>query len=771
MIKDTKSGGLQVFRDGFSNLTGGMDTSRYPNLIGATYAALGVNVSFRGGRPKTRPQFVQQGFTGTGLSALTYGLFQGGCCYYSTAAGRSILLGMYSGWLVATDIVAGTSTILNTNHRMDLMLKTYIFQAEKFAIVQNGKDSPLIWDGSAPQARESNASGGPVTVGTNNTYITAPDVNGNSLVTTLTPHGLADGDYIQLDGVDSVTYDTQFYITTPLTATTFTIYVGVGVTPATVFGTTQIPPSVPIGLIGSYGQGRIFMSSPDRRSFTAGDIIYGDTNGTVENILRWTENQYLAEGLNFALPANQGRIKAMTFPAFQDTTTGQGQLFVFGEYGTSSFAVDQPRADILDPVTNAIVTPGWRDIQIQKIVLAESGCTSQWSTLNFTNGDLMYRDQVGIRTYRNARGDMQSYGQTPISAEVNRILNNDGLSKLDYISSTHFDNRALTTCTPEYLARQILIKSISQGLFSNTATFQCYSETNLTVGDSITVVGTHYDGTYSVDTVIDAFTFTITTPPGKDVTVTSASYITGPTTGTEIYHRGLISLDFNSTSTVGGKSSPAWDGVWCGINFQQVVSGFFDGRSRCFAFVYGGPGNNQIWELASTFGDDIPLGVAPIQLPTTPIQCQLETRAFDFQAPFNKKKLRRLDLWLSNIIGTVTMDASYHMDGKQCWTEWPPTWQRCATVQDPVLTEENPYAQGYAQNLPQIRNQITQPMPPNVCDPVVGGFTSLGFDAQVRLVWTGNLTIDKLVVTADDIVENQKAVCPAGPTVTPVTPS
>jgi hypothetical protein len=278
------------------------------------------------------------------------------------------------------------------------------------------------------------------------------------------------------------------------------------------------------------------------------------------------------------------------------------------------------------------------------------------------------------------------------------------------------------------------------------------------------MVGTNIDGNYKV-TVTNSTTFTVVAKM-SDSTVTPTSYITGSTTGTEIFHRGLVALDYTSTSTVGGKSSPAWEGVWSGLQFQQIFSGFFNDRQRCFAMVYGGPGNNQIWEITNTYGDDLPLGSvgsAPT-VPTTKIQCQLESRAYDFNSPYNKKKLRRLDLWLSNINGTINMDAAYHMDGKACWTEWPPTWQRCATVSDPILMEENPNSNGYSQNLPQARTQITQPMPPNICDPVVGGYTHFGFNCQVRLVWTGNLTLDKMVVTADDIVEDPKSSCPAGPT-------
>ena len=759
MITNQKSGGLKMLRDGFSDMVGGMDSSRAPDLISEKHASLGVNVSFRGGKPKTRPAFIQRELNDSeGKDLLEDGRFLGGVAYYSSEVGRTILVGVYSGWLLSIDPISGDVAVLNPGDRNDLTRKHYLLQAENYIVVQNGVDIPLIWDGTG-MARRSRTGANNNVLGTQNTTIV--NVGGVATVTTQTAHGLSDGDYVQVEGTNRAGYVGQFYIYN-VTEFTFDITVDSTLDDPTVFGDTRYVPEIPVGLIMAYGQGRIFLSASNRVELIAGDIIYGDEQGSVGNILNWTENQYLAEGLAFRLPANQGRIVAMAFPTFQDTSTGQGELFVFGEYGVSSYQVSAPRATISDLLTGAVVAAGWRDIQIQKIVLSGSGCTSQWSVVNFTNGDMLYRDLVGIRSYRNARGDLNSYGQTPISAELNRILETDVKTRLGNISATHFDDRALITCSPRFDVR--LIRITSYEVSDGKTTITLADDHQVQVGSLVALDDIPgLNGTWEA-TAVTSTTIQLDTLPTEEVVIGPESHVISDDNGAEIFHKGIAVLDFNSTSTVGGKSSAAWDGVWTGIDTQQIVSGFFDGQIRCFSFVYGGIGQNQIWEITADDGDDRPVDSDPVL-----IECQLETRTFDFGNEFDKKRLRRLDLWLSDLRGQLDMEIFYKMDGRSCWTPWPPNWSRCATVSSLILPETNQNVDGLLQNRPQVRTQITQPMPPKICEETQGGFTNMGFEVQLRFVWSGKVTIDKAMIMADSVPESALARCPAGATETPTT--
>jgi hypothetical protein len=350
---------------------------------------------------------------------------------------------------------------------------------------------------------------------------------------------------------------------------------------------------------------------------------------------------------------------------------------------------------------------------------------------------------------------MQSYGQTPISAELNRILENDVKTRLGNISSTHFDDRVIVTCSPRFDVRKIRIVSAELELTSVKITLADLSD--IEVGEVVAIGSAGgLNGRWSVTGVGTSWIRIALVPP-SDPVISTGSYVESSGSGAEIFHKAVAVLDFNSTSTVGGKSSAAWDGVWTGVDFQQVVSGFFDGQVCCFSFVYGGVGDNQIWEITPDFDDDKAVGMEP-----TPIQCQLETKSYDFEQEFNKKKLRRLDLWLSNLVGKVDFEAAYRFDSRSCWTAWPPKWSRCATVSTSLLPETNENIEGLLQNRPQVRNQITHPLPPNVCETTQGGFTHTGFEVQLRFVWSGKVTIDKALILVDEVVESTRASCPAG---------
>ena len=65
------------------------------------------------------------------------------------------------------------------------------------------------------------------------------------------------------------------------------------------------------------------------------------------------------------------------------------------------------------------------------------------------NGDIFFRSFDGLRTYRNARAEFNTFGRVPLSAEMNSVLDFDTKSMLKNCSSIVFDNRFLFTATPE----------------------------------------------------------------------------------------------------------------------------------------------------------------------------------------------------------------------------------------------------------------------------------------------------------------------------------
>lgn len=191
---------------------------------------------------------------------------------------------------------------------------------------------------------------------------------------------------------------------------------------------------VPTGTVMAYGRGRLWVAIGGNR-FVASDIVYGPTGTTDydrrDAILKFTENTFLAGGGAFTA---HGEITAMVFISSMDVSTGQGPLQVITEDAFCS--VDAPAereswAAVRDP--------------IQTISLLANGATSFYGTVPTTNGDIFYRALDGLRTFFVSRREYGSWGNTPISGEMDNVISDDAEDLLKYQSAITFDNRLLFT--------------------------------------------------------------------------------------------------------------------------------------------------------------------------------------------------------------------------------------------------------------------------------------------------------------------------------------
>lgn len=192
---------------------------------------------------------------------------------------------------------------------------------------------------------------------------------------------------------------------------------------------------VPVGTVMEYNNGRLWVALPDGKSFVAGDLAYSVT-GTTYDVLTFTENTFINGGGAFAMPSNAGFITAMKTIALQDSTLGQGPLQVFATNGTASMNAPFDRTQ-------------WQNLDspIASVSILSAGPTSQEGTVN-VNGDLWYRAADGIRSFMVARRDHGTWVNTPLSREVERILNRDDPHLMNFASAVDFDNRLLCTVSP-----------------------------------------------------------------------------------------------------------------------------------------------------------------------------------------------------------------------------------------------------------------------------------------------------------------------------------
>lgn len=199
------------------------------------------------------------------------------------------------------------------------------------------------------------------------------------------------------------------------------------------FSGNELPP----GKMGVYGLGRNWICLPDGRTFIASDIV-GGSSGTVLNnfrdaVLKVAENTYLVGGGSFVVPGNVGEIKAMKFVATLDASLGQGPLQVLTPKIAFSCQAPVDRT-IWAFVQNPILTES----------LITNGATAQDSTVS-VNGDLMFRSIDGLRSLILGRRDFATWGNVPISREVQDIIDQDPPDLLAYASASDFDNRLLLT--------------------------------------------------------------------------------------------------------------------------------------------------------------------------------------------------------------------------------------------------------------------------------------------------------------------------------------
>lgn len=198
----------------------------------------------------------------------------------------------------------------------------------------------------------------------------------------------------------------------------------------------ELPPSI----YGLYAWGRIWLTLNGRRTFIAGDIVYGPSgtpqNGFRDAILKVTENNFLNEGGVFGVPNNAGPITSMFALATQDTSLGIGPILI----GTTNSIIS----------CNAPVDrTTWKNLTypIQTISLIDYGPQGPWAVASI-NGDAWYRALNEIRSFIVARRSMQQWGNTPVSREVSPILDLDSKDFLPHCSMIYFDNRLYSTANP-----------------------------------------------------------------------------------------------------------------------------------------------------------------------------------------------------------------------------------------------------------------------------------------------------------------------------------
>jgi hypothetical protein len=210
------------------------------------------------------------------------------------------------------------------------------------------------------------------------------------------------------------------------------------------------------------------------------------------------------------------------------------------------------------------------------------------------------------------------------------------------------------------------------------------------------------------------------------------------------YHRGLIALDFDITSSMAERLPPAYDGLWTGIRVLKLLSGDFGGVDRAFAFVLSNEDKIELWEITrnSLFDNDV-----------KPIEWTFETPAlFD---GFELRKLKGGEMFVDQLVGTVTFDVKYRPDQYAGWIDWH-SWSECANYQTCTLAD----CAAPGNLKPQYRSKMLFPeLPDEVCTLEDNRRANFGYLFQLRAAMSGPARIKALAAHVYPQLEQPQGEC------------
>ena len=207
---------------------------------------------------------------------------------------------------------------------------------------------------------------------------------------------------------------------------------------ATTLPLNEIPAAGPM----VYYQGRLWYAIG--RIFTAGDIV-GGPSGTLaynfkDSILMVTENPLAIGGDGFAVPDNSGNITAMDFVANNNVTLGQGPLYVFTRKQIYGCQVPISRTDW--------IAAGTGNVPLITVAQRRFGTVSDRCVVP-VNGDLFYQtSEPAIRSLKISVRNDDSWLNTALSRNENRVLSFNDRSLMDFATGINFDNRLLQAILP-----------------------------------------------------------------------------------------------------------------------------------------------------------------------------------------------------------------------------------------------------------------------------------------------------------------------------------
>ena len=208
-------------------------------------------------------------------------------------------------------------------------------------------------------------------------------------------------------------------------------------------------------------------------------------------------------------------------------------------------------------------------------------------------------------------------------------------------------------------------------------------------------------------------------------------------TAVGVAHKGIIPLDFDLISSLGEKYPPAWEGMWEGLQFLQLLEADFGGLQRAFAIVLSQVSNQiEVWEISNNDvrdnGDNR-------------ITYFFETPAYTCNKLREMKRLVSGELWIDELFGETDITVEWRVDQNQCWNLWTKfrecSARDCREADTSCLYPIQPLC-------PQNRAPLKFPRPqqPTVCDVNNTRPADIGYQFQLRVTIKGTASVRGLFI-------------------------
>lgn len=229
----------------------------------------------------------------------------------------------------------------------------------------------------------------------------------------------------------------------------------------------------------------------------------------------------------------------------------------------------------------------------------------------------------------------------------------------------------------------------------------------------------------------------------------------------EVAHAGLVHLNYDLISSLKGRAGPAWEGLIDGLNVLQVVKGIVNRVERAFAFALNGT-TVELWEFTKDSTRGPPMYPYDVPGANIPIQAWLETRLMNAGDSRQLKVLLTGNIWLDEIVGSVTVNIQYRPDQSPTWQDWA-EFVLCGTINDCSAPAD--CIGGFGVPHYAARQPLPKPLD-TICNPMSGRPTIMGYQFQFRIAITGHARIRQFEVAFIPEKEQMEGECPVNQTCT-----